>query len=37
MRFLIINICLVTFVALGLAQDKEFKKADHILLSLIHI
>ena len=32
MRFLIINICLVTFVALGLAQDKEFKKADHILV-----
>ncbi|MBK28991.1 MAG: hypothetical protein CMO77_09165, partial [Verrucomicrobiales bacterium] len=32
MRFLIINICLVAFVALGLAQDKEFKKADHILV-----
>jgi len=32
MRFLITSICLVAFVALGLAQDKEFKKADHILV-----
>ena len=32
MRFLITSICLVAFFALGFAQDKEFKKADHILV-----